>query len=214
MRDKFLTFVESIVESDSNLSSAIINGYLTTNPSLPKQVFNECYQAMNIFDEPLVESELEGEEPISNDSNEEDDNSTPFETIGELGNDYPIFMASVNKSKYPEALSPYSKGEYAQKNAKLYKFKDLDAGFAVADDGDIITVHNNSATRGIGRKMMQLAKKLGGSKLDHFDIPKLNEVYSAEGFKEVERYTWDDQYAPEGWDYKELGRPDVIMRTL
>ena len=30
------------------------------------------------------------------------------------------------------------------------------------------------------------------------------------GFKVVDRDKWDEQFAPEGWDYKAYGTPDVV----
>lgn len=159
---------------------------------------SDCYSDMFAFDGFILESEIpEG-----------------YDTIGDLDHDYPIFINSMKKSRHPEALTFYSKDEYAAKGARLFKLKGIDAGFAVDDDGDVISVHNNSNIRGLGGSLISLAKKEGGSKLDHFDIQKLNDVYSSEGFKEYERYKWSDEYDPPGWDYSKLGRPDVILRRL
>ncbi len=151
--------------------------------------------------------------------NESVDVGDDFDTIGDLEHDYPIFMDSLKKNRDNlESLTMYSFDDYAQKGARLYKLKGVDAGFAVASDGDIISVHNSepksSSYRGIGRQLVKLAKRYGGTKLDHFDFPKLNEIYSSEGFKEYDRVAWDDQYAPANWDYNKYGTPDLIFRSL
>jgi len=31
------------------------------------------------------------------------------------------------------------------------------------------------------------------------------------GFKEYDCLKWDDQYAPDNWDYEKHGRPDMVM---
>jgi len=142
-----------------------------------------------------------------------------FDTIGDLDHDYPIFIDSMLKNQDNlKSLTIYSQSDYEAKGAALYKLKGIDAGFAVCEDGDIISVHNSEAKgspyRGIGRELMQMAIKAGGTKLDHFDFPKLNEIYSQAGFKEYDRVPWDDNYAPEGWNYEKYGRPDLVFRSL
>lgn len=159
--------------------------------------------AMDLHFEPLLESQIAHE----------------FDTTGDLKHDYPVFMSSMSKNKdNKQSLTFYSLSDYAHKGATLYKLKGIDAGFAIADDGDIISVHNSEAKdspyRGIGRHLVQLAKEMGGTKLDHFDFPKLNEIYASEGFKEYDRVPWDDNYAPEGWNYEKYGRPDLVFRKL
>ena len=208
MRNKFLTFIESLSTNDTkDIVSTIKSGYFATYPQVPKQIFQECFQSLHLFDDNTL---IEGtEEQIANIVN------TPeFDTNGDLNHDYEMFMTSMGKSRHPESLTMYSLEEYADKGATLYKLKGIDAGFAVDKGGDIISVHNNSPLRGLGRPLIQLAKKVGGNKLDHYDIAKLNEVYGNEGFKETSRMDWDDQYAPEKWDYEKSGRPDVVMREL
>jgi hypothetical protein len=157
-----------------------------------------CYSDMFAFDGFIFEGEI----------------PSGYDTNGDLDHDYPIFIDSMKKSRHPEALTMYSKNDYLAKGARLFKIKGIDAGFAVDGNGDIISVHNNSGIRGLGNSLISMAKKEGGSKLDHFDIQKLNDVYSSEGFKEYERYKWSDEYAPSNWDYDRLGRPDVILRKI
>ena len=183
---------------------------ITTDPSVSfdHQYLRRRYSDRSLAIKLSFESSLQESEVTSE-----------FDTIGDLKHDYPIFMASLLKNQDNlKSLTFYSPSDYHQKGATLYKLKGIDAGFAVTDDGDIISVHNSepksSSYRGIGRHLIQLAKKMGGAKLDHFDFPKLNEIYSAEGFKEYDRVGWDNDYAPEGWDYDKFGTPDLIFRKL
>lgn len=205
LHDKFIGFLDTLCEGSSEIHKAVKNGYMSIYDEIPKQIFNECARGIHLFDDCLLENE---------DTQEADSINSEYDTIGDLDADYDMFMASMSKSNHPEMLEFYSKDDYRAKNAKLYKLKGLDAGFAVAGDGDIISVHNNSNVKGLGRKLIQMAKSEGGTKLDHFDMPALNKIYSAEGFKEYNRMEWDDQYAPKGWRYETYGRPDVIERKL
>lgn len=133
-----------------------------------------------------------------------------------LGNDFEInnheeFIRSLKTSERKEMLLDYSIEEF--KDMKTFKVRGYNAGFAIKDDGDIVSVHNNTGIPGILEALMIVAKENGGRKLDHFD-GKLSDLYSKVGFKEVERYPWDDRYAPKDWDYKKYGRPDVVYRVV
>jgi hypothetical protein len=60
---------------------------------------------------------------------------------------------------------------------------------------------------------MTSAKNNGGTQLDHFE-GCLSDFYERNGFAEYDRCKWDDQYAPEDWDYEKYDRPDVVFRRL
>lgn len=139
-----------------------------------------------------------------------------YDTTGDLNVDYPIFMSSLTNNRVnPASLTVYSLQEYKDKRAKLFKLKGVDAGFAIAADGDIISVHNSdSKVKSIGKLLISLAKQEGGTKLDHFDLEPLNRLYGGAGFKEYDRYSWDDQFAPTNWNYEKFGTPDLVLRRL
>lgn len=66
--------------------------------------------------------------------------------------------------------------------------------------------------------MLVSAVAQGGKRLDCYDtiLPKL---YSGVGFRETERWEWDDQYKPDDWDYETFsqyngGRPDVVFMSF
>ena len=133
-------------------------------------------------------------------------------------NDYPAFCRSLSNSRHPGFLTKYTPEDYRKKNATTYQLRGYEIGYALVpmEDGnvDIVSVHNNEPeVKGIVDSLLTSAKENGGTQLDHFD-GCLSDFYSRNGFDEYERYQWDDQYAPQDWDYDTYGRPDVIMRRL
>lgn len=128
-------------------------------------------------------------------------------------NNYESFLNSLNSGKRGGFLSKYDIKELIDSGIKTYKLKNYNIGFAIKPDGDIISVHNNSGIKGIGDALIQSAIRFGGTKLDHFD-GYLSDFYSKHGFKETDRYKWDDQYRPDDWNENKYGKPDVVYRSL
>lgn len=105
----------------------------------------------------------------------------------------------------------YADEDYA--DMRLFLTSDNMAGFAIKDDGDIVSVFANPAgPRGRLPVLMQAAVAAGGRKLDAFDAG-LPQMYAKHGFVETGRMPWDDRYAPDGWDYAKFGRPDVVFMS-
>jgi len=110
------------------------------------------------------------------------------------------FAESLYASQRSAYLTPYSLGELASMN--LFKLSGHKMGFAIKADGDIVAVHNNAGVSGVGTTLMVAATRNGGSKLDHFD-GFLTGFYDGNGFgKIVAIDAWNDEYAPEGWEYE------------
>lgn len=42
----------------------------------------------------------------------------------------------------------------------------------------------------------------------------LPRLYGRHGFQPVARVRWNDEYAPDDWDYGRLGRPDVVAMAV
>ena len=102
-------------------------------------------------------------------------------------------------------LTYYSKNDLASMH--LYLIKGHNAGFALKGGNDIVSVHNNSQLKGLGKFFMEAAKQKGGTMLDHFD-GFLSGLYRKNGFTDVyEVYQWDEQYKPQRWTYD---RVDVL----
>ncbi len=114
------------------------------------------------------------------------------------------------------AVYVYPVEEYQK--MKLFLTADRRAGVAVKPSGDIVSVFNNKAGRGVVHTLLEVAVANGGTMLDCFDtvLPKF---YAAHGFRAVARQVWNDEYKPDGWDYEAFkafnnGRPDVVYMAL
>jgi hypothetical protein len=109
------------------------------------------------------------------------------------------FYESLYSGQRAGFLSYYSEEELAKMH--LYIIEGINAGFALKGGNDIVSVHNNSNTRGLGKYLINVAKEKGGTMLDHFD-GYLSGLYRGLGFTDVyEVYQWDEQYKPKQWTY-------------
>ena len=96
-------------------------------------------------------------------------------------------------------------------NAKAFLSEDKDVGILIQDDGTLGNLFNNSGIKGSGVEAMLYALENSDGRVgDAFD-PFLPEYYAKFGFEEVARLKFDDDYAPDGWDYKANGRPDIVF---
>jgi len=122
--------------------------------------------------------------------------------------------ANKINGKVSAQVYEYSAEEYKQ--MKLFKAENGQSGFAIKQDGDIVSVF--SSERGSAHAMIELAIQNGGKKLDCFDtyLPKM---YKKHGFVEVRREKWNEAYKPKDWDkehFKQFnnGEPDVVYMEL
>ena len=134
-----------------------------------------------------------------------------------IHNDYKSFLDSIG-GKHPEFLSKYTEDQLKDRKVDTYQLRGFNIGFGLkkVDDGnvDIILVHNSEDdVHGIADDLLNVIKKFGGTQLDHFE-GKLSDIYERNGFVEYRREKWNDKYAPEGWDYSEYGKPDIVYRRL
>ena len=117
---------------------------------------------------------------------------------------------SKNASDFGAAVYVYPTAEY--RDMKMFITEDGNSGFAIKDDGDIVSVFSNGG--GAVHAMLELAVEQGGTKLDAFDTV-LPSLYKVSGFKEVGRDSWNEQYKPDDWDkstFSEFnqGEPDIV----
>lgn len=115
--------------------------------------------------------------------------------------------------KYHPFVTPYSAKEYRDMGAKTFVSESGKSGYALRPDGDIISVFSSPDVKE-GSYALMSAIANGGSKLDCFDGFLAQDFYPRFGFEEYDRWKWDDQYAPEEWDYEEFDRPDVVFMRL
>lgn len=117
------------------------------------------------------------------------------------------FLAAKNASPFGAAVHAYTAEEYAQ--MRLFLAPDGLSGFALKGE-DIVSVFSHPASGGgRARKIIDVAVANGGRTLDCFD-GKLVQIYSALGFREVRRESWNDEFKPDGWK-AEWGKPDVVF---
>lgn len=109
-------------------------------------------------------------------------------------------------------VTVYTEEEYRKMGAKIYLTEDKLSGFAIKPDGELISVF--SSVRGRGNAIAKMAVMKGAMHLDCYEHPTtrhLTVLYSDVGFMETKRLKWDDQYAPQGWDYERNDNPDVVF---
>ena len=120
----------------------------------------------------------------------------------------------AHKNPHAASVHVYDETEYRQ--MRLLVTDDGKAGVALKDD-EIVSAfaHKDCAHPRSVQSMIRQATRLGGHRLDCFDtvLPKL---YADAGFVPVARLAWNDDYAPDGWDYQQFGRfnggrPDVVF---
>jgi hypothetical protein len=128
------------------------------------------------------------------------------------------FHAAIDAGKKANASGAavhlYNPSEY--KDMRMFLTSDEKTGFALKGN-DIVSVfkHSDAPYKKVSVPLLALAVDQGGRKLDCFDtvLPRL---YAENNFRAVARVKFDDQFAPEGWDYQGMqkynaGRPDVVF---
>ncbi|WDS52110.1 minor capsid protein [Microbacterium phage UtzChips] len=123
-----------------------------------------------------------------------------------------LAAAKASNGKMGSSVTVYD--DYS--GMRLFTTEDGLSGFAL-HDGDIVSVfsHGDQPVRGIARTLLAHAVAEGGNRLDAFET-YLPRIYAREGFVPVARLPFDDEYAPDGWDYPAYadyndGRPDVVF---
>ena len=117
-------------------------------------------------------------------------------------------------NRFASSVHVYSDDEYA--NMRMFVTDDGRSGIALNDD-EIVSAfsHRDSKYPGAAKSMLAVAVQQGGRRLDCFDTA-LPRIYSEAGFVPVARLKWNDDYAPDGWNYDVYsryngGRPDVVF---
>lgn len=121
-----------------------------------------------------------------------------------------LFDDAKSRAKRQENLSYITSYEWRRGTAFLTS--DRTAGYFLSDTGDLRNVFNYGQP-GMGAHAVQNAISRGAKSLDCFD-GYLVDFYGRMGFVEVERIPFNDDYAPDGWDYESLGRPDVVIMEV
>ena len=123
---------------------------------------------------------------------------------------------SANEANKKASAQVYQYPDEDYKKMRLFVAENGKSGFALKEDGDIVSVFSQEK-RATGC-MLELAIAQGGKKLDCFDtfLPK---IYKKHGLEEYKRDKWAEEYKPESWDkeyFKEYnnGEPDVVYMKV
>lgn len=127
---------------------------------------------------------------------------------------YNAIMSAKDENDHSAFLTSYEQDDY--KDMELFIVNAGAAGMAIKNDGDIVSVFKNPDMAKkddidkINRILLLTAVKNGGLKMDCFDgfLPSL---YCRYGFRPVCKLKFNDEYAPEGWNFERDGRPDVVF---
>lgn len=117
-------------------------------------------------------------------------------------------------NRFASSVHIYSDDEYAK--MRLFVTDDGSSGIALSDD-EIVSAfsHRDSKYPNAAKSMLAVAVQQGGRRLDCYDTA-LPRIYSEAGFVPVARLKWNDDYAPDDWNYTVYsryngGRPDVVF---
>jgi hypothetical protein len=121
-------------------------------------------------------------------------------------------------------VTVYDEQFYNSPGKRVFTSMDGKQGFALIDHGDgrveIAGVYNNDPrNRGAGQEAVLAGARAGGNYIEAFEgqegkfsLPAY--YHKLIGAEPTGYLPWDDQYAPEGWDYPSYGRPGVVLMRL
>jgi predicted ABC-type ATPase len=131
------------------------------------------------------------------------------------------FMLARDASAYGSSVTLHDLDYYQQDDVRMFLTQDGLGGIVLNGD-EIVTgfMHPEASDRGQGAVVSMVSNMvdLGGRRLDAYDtvLPKF---YAEAGFRPVARLRWDDQFAPDDWNYDLYdrwngGRPDIVFMTF
>jgi hypothetical protein len=101
--------------------------------------------------------------------------------------------------------------EEIESAAKDGRLVDINGGMGIVTaDGNLIGLFKyDKKAKGTAKSVQEARIKLGGIKTDNFD-GYLTKLYESNGFRVVSRVPFNEEFAPEGWNEKSHGRPDIV----
>ena len=115
------------------------------------------------------------------------------------------FHKAVSQARKASQLAADNITDYSiswYRTMRVYLHDNGNAGYAIKPNGELVSVFNNSSTKGLGSQIVKHAIGNGATHLDCFD-GFLVELYSKHGFTEVDREP--------NWT---AGEPDVVWMEL
>jgi hypothetical protein len=135
--------------------------------------------------------------------------------------DYAAFSAALEKAraanKHGQMVDSQSVENLTANRTKTFLSPDGGAGVAVEDSGNIVGLFKNGEINHTPRAVQSLlltAIREGGDHLDCYMAatePSLVSMYTPGGCVPVAWLKFSREYAPDGWNYKVNGEPDVVM---
>ena len=131
-------------------------------------------------------------------------------------NDPSSFHAAIGEAKtanpFGAFVTQHEVDEYSV--MRTYLSADDGVGVAVTNDGNIVSVFKNpekNQSKKASTSILFTALENGGKKLDNFNSADLSDIYLQHGFVPVARIKFNDDYAPDGWNFERDGRPDILF---
>jgi hypothetical protein len=113
--------------------------------------------------------------------------------------------AAVLEQEYSAFVSVLPVAVYDK--ADCFLSYDSKSGYAVTDDGILISVFSTVSGRGPG--IVESAIANGATMMECFEgVPSV--MYAKHGFKEAMRDSFNEEFAPASWNYSRDGRPDYL----
>lgn len=108
-------------------------------------------------------------------------------------------------------LTKYKSSDYKKMRTRLYLSEDNRCGFGLNPDGGLISVFSLEKERGPALVKEALAR---GAKFLSCVGEKLRELYGDAGFRVMKEEPWNENCAPEYWDYDRFGTPNYYEMEL
>lgn len=159
-------------------------------------------------------SDLTGERSAFDDANPMADSMGFVEVKGREGaRRFHERISELKKSNpFAAAVDVHDPDEYER--CRMFLTEDGRAGFAIAEGDELVSVFSYRGKHA-GDAIVSKAVEMGARRLDCYDIDgALPRLYGRHGFKPVAYVDWDDDYAPDDWDYGLFGRPRVAAMIL
>ena len=127
-------------------------------------------------------------------------------------------FAEARQGRYGAFLSDFDESHFAQENVDVYSAFDGKVGAALTrhedgrvEIGSLYALEGAPPKAGIDLLRYLLDEK-GVNWLNNFDGP-LTDMYEANGFKVDTSDPWNEEYAPDGWDYERFDNPAYITMS-
>lgn len=123
------------------------------------------------------------------------------------------FYEAIGRAKANNPHGAFVTQHEIEEYAKMMLFitTDGNAGIAITEDNNIVSVFNGGEKRGVLKTLLPVAIGYGGRKLDNYNSAGLSTLYELYGFNPVSKVKFNSKFAPDDWNYERDGEPDVVF---